>query len=578
MAIVNRWSLLLIILCWLSTSFAQTVAVRVDRQKINEGESFELVLTAKGLLQANPNFSMLEKDFVILGSSRSQQATIINGETAIQTQWLLVLLPKAAGTFTIPGFNFGKTSTQPLKVTVIKNDSSPQDNVAQTTPVFMVNEISSQNPYVQSEIRYVTKIYFRVAIDGVSITEPIAESAVVKTLSDDKNYRANYQGRTYHVFERQYTIYPQQAGTLLIKSPIMVGERIAASLHVPRVVRLTGEDFTVKVRDVPVEIQNKQQAWVPAHDVKINQTWSDKLTQLKVGEPITRTINLSVLGLPATQVPDIPVQTIEGLKAYPDKSETHEYLQNNMILSKRIQKITYIPTQAGNITLPEISIAWWDIKHNALKQAKLPAVKLAIASGTAIPQSPLANSGVADSPVATQPVSIAKALPMTLFNKLLQQYGVWPWITIAVVCAWLLTAWMWWRYRRRVEYRAQKNLATKHDTVANSLRQARQLVITACNQHINSAVVKDAILAWAKLNWPSLTLLSLTDVMQYAVTEEFKQALLNLNKVMYANQSVAWDAQQLLQAFLIEQKQMKHRKINKTDKNNSLPDLYTHHT
>ncbi|MEN8214351.1 MAG: hypothetical protein ABFR19_08310, partial [Pseudomonadota bacterium] len=48
----------------------------------------------------------------------------------------------------------------------------------------------------------------------------------------------------------------------------------------------------------------------------------------------------------------------------------------------RTETLTYVPAQAGEYRIPDISISWWDIKHNKLHRETLEGITLTVAKAS----------------------------------------------------------------------------------------------------------------------------------------------------------------------------------------------------
>ena len=71
------------------------------------------------------------------------------------------------------------------------------------------------------------------------------------------------------------------------------------------------------------------------------------------------------------------------LKVYADKAQTGQTIDpaTGTIAGWRKENYTLVPLRAGQITIPPVTINWWDIAHNRAATATLPARPLNIAAG-----------------------------------------------------------------------------------------------------------------------------------------------------------------------------------------------------
>ena len=88
---------------------------------------------------------------------------------------------------------------------------------------------------------------------------------------------------------------------------------------------------------------------MPSSQVKLIETWSNKSTSLTAGEPITRTIRISALGLTAAQIQPLPNIENTALKLY-DQAVLEDQQTNHGILGIRSESVAIVPIKAGQIT------------------------------------------------------------------------------------------------------------------------------------------------------------------------------------------------------------------------------------
>src|SRR5262249_49810796 len=119
--------------------------------------------------------------------------------------------------------------------------------------------------------------------------------------------------------------------------------------------------------------------WIPARSLKIEELWDETQT-LQVGEPLTRAFNITAEGLKSNQLPSLNEQQISDnhFKIYADKPVLGDEAQDGGIKSYRKEQYTLIPQKSGKLTLPEISVAWWDVIKKEKVFAHIPARTLQI--------------------------------------------------------------------------------------------------------------------------------------------------------------------------------------------------------
>ena len=107
----SRWLLLLLILGQAVMAQAAQITVRTDRNPVPLDESFQIVFDVQGEASGNPDFSVLEKDFQVLGTSRSLRTTFVNGKMQRTYEYLVSAMARRAGRLTIPPVSFGSDTS-----------------------------------------------------------------------------------------------------------------------------------------------------------------------------------------------------------------------------------------------------------------------------------------------------------------------------------------------------------------------------------------------------------------------------------------------------------------------------------
>jgi hypothetical protein len=88
--------------------------------------------------------------------------------------------------------------------------------------------------------------------------------------------------------------------------------------QVTKTKRVTSNTITLNVQAAPNDFKGKH--WIPAKQVYIEEKWSGDTENLKVGEPLTRTLTLLAVGTTVAQLPGLHSEIkIDQLKTYPDQ-------------------------------------------------------------------------------------------------------------------------------------------------------------------------------------------------------------------------------------------------------------------
>jgi len=536
---VKKIYLFLLLLAFSLCSFmvnAAEISVFVDRQNISTNESFNLVFEAEGSVDADPDFSPLAVYFDILNKSQSSNMTIVNGNFSRKTVWTVVLLAKQAGTYAIPAIEFGKDKTKALTLKINKSSNAGS---ATDKNLFLEVEIDQTSAYVQSQLIYTVKLFRSVDIQNASLTEPELSDAeaIVEKLGDDKRYQTTKNGVRYIVIERKYAIFPQQSGQLSIK-PVefngqLVSQRRSFFDTTPfnnTTRRIVSSQIDIDVKPIPENFKNKN--WLPSSSIKIVDEWPENPV-FKVGEPVTRTISIIAAGLTASQLPEISSQPVSHIKLYPDQPTLNNQKDENGILGIRQEKIAYIPTRAGKITLPEINLPWWNTKKERIEFARIKAKTIQIEANAAASQPPATPGQQA---ITSQPKIIGTE------HVTNSSMSVWFYLSMLFLTGWIITLFLLLRPDKKLS-----TTKTIKKDVKPLTKNISKKFASACHQH-NRELCKTLLIEWGKKQWPENNINTLGDIA--GVTDgPLKQQINKLNQSLYAGTSTDWNASELLNAF-----------------------------
>lgn len=381
--------ILLILAVVISFPAIGKLSMTIDRTDISSGETFVLDIRLDEDTDDQPDLSRIPKEFTIVSNSQYHHTQIFNGQRHVIKGWKITLKTLDSGRLTIPPITVGNEQTQEIKLN-IKDASNQFDLNGQSKLIYLEANVDRQESYVQQQVIYTVTLYRAVNTHYASLTEPTAENAIVEKLGDDVQFQKHIDNRRYNVTQRKYAIFPQQSGNLEI-SPVNFTADVndnsrrsrSSFLSASRPVSITTEALSLKVNPKP---DNASDPWLPASDVILADKWSPNTTALKVGEPITWTLLLTVQGLSESQLPEIHIPKVDGLQWYYDTPQKERQVNDKGIVGQRIEKLAVIPSKEGKITIPEITVSWWDVNSNSNKTAVLASKTFDIAAGEAIAQ------------------------------------------------------------------------------------------------------------------------------------------------------------------------------------------------
>jgi hypothetical protein len=599
-------SILIVVLSALggaSSVWAQSVKAYVDRNPVMVDETFRLVVEAEGVSSSDaPNLKKLEENFALLGTSHSQQMSIVNMKTSSVRRWVTTLAPKRTGMMTIPAIQVGNYSSLPLSITV--KEPSQVTGADSQRDIFLEAEVDSHVPYIQGQVLFTLRLVSAVSLQEGKLDDPEIEWGMVERIGKDASYETIREGRRYQVTERRYAITPQKAGAQIIPPVLLSGsipdERSSRStldnffnnrrrgqgggpftslFQTTRSIDLRSPKVSLTVKDMPAEI--KGNVWLPAKEFTIKEGWSGDTENIQMSEPLTRTVVMFAKGLRGEQLPELPVPDYGSVKTYPDKAKTTTGFDGTWVVGTREEKFALVPTQPGSFTVPGIRIPWWNIDSVRWETAELPSRTLTVRGDV-----PTQSARVIDQPPnqfsQTVPSDETRRIDVSLDTSgpSLMLFGSnhWSWIAGGLLGVWVLTLVGWWWDRRRRRHLNDEERGSRAQKALESERKAIQAVKAACLEQ-SAPKTREALMKWASLKQqgkPCLSLGTAARMLAEPVPHNagLEEAIWNLDRTLYTTtEQHTWDGQRFWETI---QPAMTAKPQKMKSNHESLPELYLH--
>lgn len=536
--IMNKAFLILSLLLMLvNAAWSAEIQVSVDHNPVQLNDAFKITFTAHDNPDGNPDFSVLNDNFEILSQQHGSTSSWVNGESTSSEQWVLQVMAKHSGDLLIPPVAFGNDNSKPISVKVTDDPQQAQNN----DEIFLDVQASPEQPYVQSQVLFTVKLFRRVQIAQATLNEPEIKDAVIEKLVEDNTYTTQINNVEYLVTERKYAIFPQQSGVISIAPLTMIAQVLSSGgqqnfgffgRQTAESRRVTSKAITLNVQPAPQQAGKGN--WLSAESLDLKETWSDSSLQVKVGEPLTRTLTLTAKATTVGQLPELAgTGAIDGIKSYPDQPQLREDKTSDGLSAFRQEKIAYIPAQPGEYTLPAIQIDWFNTKTGQMETSHLSAVKItALVAADGSTASAATASEAASATSSSQPPP-APATPS-------EGDHFWQWLSAALATGWLLS--IVWLMRKSLRVKpsvvSEKVIANESIAVEKTLKQA--CVIN------DQQTAKQALLQWGKSQFACSSLTTLAE----NCPEPLARQIILLNRYLYADQQHDWQGQALWQAFV----------------------------
>lgn len=535
-----RWLWLLCLLLPCSV-MAASVQATLDRNDVHLGETVTLNLRIDGAMDAStPDLGALDHDFEVLGTSTNSTLSIVNGKQSAQLIIGVALRPRHTGDLQIPALAVAGGQTQPLTLHVGAPDSSAAAHAGKD--VFVEVSASPDHAYVGQQLLYTVRLFFHVNLNSGSLADPHVDGADVRKLGSDTDYQAVRDGRRYQVIERRYALTPQRAGTLTIPSIEFQGEAVdPGNSNDPggffnpgglfgSTTPVTADSQEVKIAVQPPPADWGKTTWLPARSLTLSLEGLPSDDKLTVAQPLNLHMQVQAQGLPGEALPELSLPTIDGATVYPDQSSTTTHDDGEWLTGRRERSFAIFPQHAGTLTLPEITLTWFDVQSGQKRVATIPSHTFTVAAATGTPA--VASSAPQPAVTPLPAAASSAAVPAQSATASTPSASApWRWIAIGSIALWLISmAVFWWFYRRK-RLRVSVETTPGNAGQVDSVRAMRHAFLDAVRSQDRPAQAR-RLLAWARTERPGLR--NLGQVADALASEEQRAAIEQLQREQYA--------------------------------------------
>ncbi|MEH6444397.1 MAG: BatD family protein [Oceanospirillaceae bacterium] len=383
---------------------AQSLTASIDRNEISIVDSFTLKLQANDISTlSQPDLSVLNNDFVILGKNVSQSMQNINGVSSQSIVWQLQLQAKHLGEVTIPSFSLEGFNSQQLQLKVSEAVTNPTDEAD-----FKLQLLSNKSEVKVNEQVIVTlKLLFAKNVSNLQNSELKIENAKVLRL-EDKSYETTIDGRNFGVYEISYAVFAHGAGNLQIPAQNVVVRIGRSSVFNNR----QGKTVALQTKPIQLPVSDNAQGnnVLVADSLTLAEKWSAKSEEISLGDSITREVVLQVHGALAQTIPPLAMADIDGIKVYPEAADKTEQKTSSGVVTSRSRKFAIVPTKAGTYLLPAIEISWWNTRAKQYQVATIAKKKIVVLAPINVPVAPSTTKLEATNKPALTEIKLEKVI------------------------------------------------------------------------------------------------------------------------------------------------------------------------
>lgn len=405
--------------------------ISLSESQIEMGESVNLVFNSDQPLSSVPDLNSIQS-FVRIGAQQQVMNTsVINGKVTQTYQLIFNLFPIKEGEFQIGPFDVEGEQTQALRLRVVKGDLLPATgtNEVGKKGIFSIEaSLSADKIYEGETAFYRIRVEESVGLINANLQTPVQKGLTITPVGENSVSQSVKDNQKINVFERSFIITPAEAGTFQISGAQLFGfipDTRWRTQQTSPLSRFLGDDFfldafapsqkEVYLQSNPVNLtvlpkpSDWKGWWLPSTEVTLTEDY--KIPEhLRVGEPIERNVVLSVKGVESERLPLLTQPASIDFKMYANPEQRHTDIISNQLVGT--QNITFVlmPTRAGKLKIPAITVPWFDTQTAQKRIAILPEKEIEI-----LPQNNQAAGG------NIQPLSPTFPSPEENINSLSQQ-------------------------------------------------------------------------------------------------------------------------------------------------------------
>ena len=396
----------MLILNVVSTAYAKEVKVviSVDKNRVEIGSHIRLTVGVEGAFDTDiPKLSMPESFSLMFGPSVSTQTTIINNRVKVFRGFMYGFSPREKGQFEIGPVTFeykGKTYTSnsinidvvertPFESIIDEESDTSGQRVDINKMVFVELTTDKAEAYIYEEIIQSFKLYFQkgLPIDNLDYVAASTKSFLAEKLGEERRYEEVRDGILYNVIELRTALFPLVSGKIKIppasfKCNIVIRQQRNRGSLFDEFMGGGGRRYPVERSTEPVKLTINPLPAVDKPEVftgavgKYTMDVLAKPTKLKVGDPITLTINIRGEGnIQTIGEPLLDPDGMKNFKAYDFETKVTITDRGYGIKGEKLFNKVIEPQSEDNDFIPGISFSYFDPeleKYKTLTYAPIP--------------------------------------------------------------------------------------------------------------------------------------------------------------------------------------------------------------
>ncbi len=227
--------------------------------------------------------------------------------------------------------------------------------------VFSSVDLNRKSVYIEQPFRVTVTVYTKTWFTApVEFGNLLIPNAFIIPFDKTQPGMFTVGGKQYPGIQFYYIVFPYKAGNFTVPAlDLTVQSPPEGSSQAQKItLKTTPQPFIVK--DIPKELKSKG-SWFVATNVTMHETWNPSSSDYKVGDVVKRAIIIDAKGTLPQFIPDISKQEdLKWASIYPQDPVLTDTRSGGDANGRSVQTITYLIEKAGDFTMPEITVSFWN--------------------------------------------------------------------------------------------------------------------------------------------------------------------------------------------------------------------------
>lgn len=248
----------------------------------------------------------------------------------------------------------------------------------------------AQNVYVNAQLIVTIELKTALPLRNGNISKPEIKDAIVESLVEDDQREVSQNGTTVQVFRRSYAVFSNKAGTLRIPAVTFEGVVSTESngffpgfFSQGKRITVRSNALSITIKPVP-DSYPKDEPFLPLTRLEIVDAFDEPDPKFDVNKATTRRFEIRAQGNLTSAITPIAIPRVKNMQIYAEAGEKSQSASENGISAQISLSHVYLPTEPGNIHVPEQKIYWWDTRSDQLRSTLIKALDIVV-EGKATP-------------------------------------------------------------------------------------------------------------------------------------------------------------------------------------------------